>query len=202
MELHPVDHDAQEITTGSRASAVNLVRRLDPEGQHSLALPSSNNIVENGIQSWSWREAMTNGGDRMYGGKVITVKSGELVKRIGVDGTAEAIKDAIKASFGLRSERAFWLEDEEGVVRSLDREMPAGAYALHLDQGITVKIYSQEKDNDHLLEPAGEEKTFYTEAGFDEFLKRRQWAGLREVGSYKDVDTFDELRPMSMYQRA
>lgn len=201
MELHSVEDAAHDLTTGSRVSAVNLVRRLDPEGQQSLALPSNNTVVENGIQSWSWREAMTNGGDRMYGGKVILVKLGEIIKRIGVDGTAEAIKDVIKSSFGLRTDRAFWLEDEEGIIRSLDREMPAGAYTLHLDQGVTVKICFQEKDNDHLLEPA-EEKTFYTEAGFYEFLRRRQWAGLREVGSFREVDTFDELRPMSIYQRA
>ncbi|MCO5561451.1 hypothetical protein L7F22_015072 [Adiantum nelumboides] len=186
---------------GSRASAVNIVRRLDTDGQISLALPSNAAIVENGLQSWSWREAMTNGGDRMYGGKVILVKFGEVMKRIGIDGTAEAIKDAIKSSFGLRSERAFWLEDEEGIIRCLDRDMPAGAYTLSLDEGVTVKICFHEKEGDHLLEPA-EEKTFYTEAGFNEFLRRRQWPGLREVGSFRDVDTFDELRSLRIYQRA
>ncbi|MCO5607885.1 hypothetical protein L7F22_062087 [Adiantum nelumboides] len=201
MESCSVEGDAQKPATGSRASAVNIVRRLDTDGQISLALPSNAAIVENGLQSWSWREAMTNGGDRMYGGKVILVKFGEVMKRIGIDGTAEAIKDAIKSSFGLRSERAFWLEDEEGIIRSLDRDMPAGAYTLNLDEGVTVKICFHEKEGDHLLEPA-EEKTFYTEAGFNEFLRRRQWPGLREVGSFRDVDTFDELRSLSIYQRA
>ncbi|KAH7300272.1 hypothetical protein KP509_24G053900 [Ceratopteris richardii] len=185
---------------GSRGSTGNIVRRLDSDGQISLALPSNAAVVENGLSTWSWREAMTNGSDRLYGGKVIFVKLGELVKRIGVDGTAEAIKDAIKSSFGLRSERAFWLEDEEGIVRCLDRDMPAGAYTLHLDEGVTIKICFQDKENEHLLEPA-EEKTFYSEAGFNEFLRRRQWVGLREVGSLRDIDTFEELRPLTIYQR-
>lgn len=200
MELHSVEDSAHGIITGSGASAVNVVRRLDTEGQHSLALPSNNTVVESGIQSWSWREAMANDGDRMCGGKVILVKLGEVIKRIGVDGTAGAIKDVIKSSFGLRTDRAFWLEDEEGIIRSLDREMPAGAYTLQLDQGVTVKICFQEKENDHLLEPA-EEKTFYSEAGFHEFLRRRTWARLREVGSFREIDSFDELRPMTVYQR-
>jgi hypothetical protein len=71
-----------------------------------------------------------------YGGKVIVVKCGEFTRRIGVDGTAEAIKEAVKCSFGLRTKRAFWLEDEDGVIRCLDRDMPLGTYILHLDDGM------------------------------------------------------------------
>ncbi|KAF6156898.1 hypothetical protein GIB67_000438 [Kingdonia uniflora] len=68
-----------------------------------------------------------------YGGRVILVKWGDFTKRIGIDGTTDAIKDAIKSAFGLRTSRAFWLEDEDEVVRSLDRDMPLGTYTLHLD---------------------------------------------------------------------
>lgn len=200
MELQSVGHDGQETATGSRASALNLERRLDHEG-HSLALPSNDTVVENGMHSWGWRDPMTNSGDRTYGGKVIIVKLADAIKKIGVDGTTEAIKEAITSSFGLRSKRAFWLEDGDGVIRSLDREMPVGTYTLRLDEGVTVKICLQEDDNDQLLEPTIE-KTFYTEEGFHEFLIRRQWLGLREAGSFRVIDTFDELRPMCIYQRA
>lgn len=77
------------------------------------------------------------GGDNQvtFGGRVILVKWGDYTKRIGIDGTADAIKEAIKSAFGLRTRRAFWLEDEDEVVRSLDRDMPVGTYTLHLDTG-------------------------------------------------------------------
>lgn len=63
------------------------------------------------------------------------MKWGEYTKRIGIDGTSDAIKEAIKCAFGLRTRRAFWLEDEDDVVRSFDRDMPLGTYTLHLDDG-------------------------------------------------------------------
>jgi len=69
------------------------------------------------------------------------VKWGDYTKRIGIDGTPEAIKEAIKSAFGLRTRRAFWLEDEDEVVRALDRDMPVGTYTLNLDDG-TCKLSS------------------------------------------------------------
>lgn len=77
------------------------------------------------------------GGDNhsSLGGRIILVKWGEYTRRIGIDGSADAIKEAIKSAFGLRTRRAFWLEDEDEVVRSLDRDMPLGTYNLHLDDG-------------------------------------------------------------------
>lgn len=186
---------------GPSRSALNLERRLDQEG-HPLALPSADAVVENGIQPWGWRDPTTNGGDRhmSYEGKVICVKCGEIIRKIGVDGTAEAIKEAIKSAFGLRTKRAFWLEDEDGVVRSLDREMPAGAYVLHLDEGLTIKLCIHD-DSGHLMDTT-EEKTFYTEEDFREFLRRRGWLSLREVGGFRDVDSLDELHPLGVYQRS
>lgn len=70
-----------------------------------------------------------------YGGRVISVKYGDYTRKVGVDGTADAIKEAIKSAFRLRTKRAFWLEDEDQIIRSLDREMPLGNYTLHLDEG-------------------------------------------------------------------
>jgi hypothetical protein len=77
------------------------------------------------------------GGDNQvtFGGRVILVKWGDYTKRIRIDGTAEAIKEAIKSAFGLRTRRAFWLEDEDELVCTLDRDMPVGTYNLHLDDG-------------------------------------------------------------------
>ena len=63
------------------------------------------------------------------------VKWDTYTKRIVIDGTSEAIKEAIKSAFGLRTRRAFWLEDEDEVVLTLDRDMPIGTYTLHLDDG-------------------------------------------------------------------
>lgn len=76
-------------------------------------------------------------------GRVISVKWGDYTKRIGIDGTADAIKQAIKSAFRLRTERAFWLEDEQNIVRALDRDMPLGSYSLHVDEGniMLLQIY-------------------------------------------------------------
>lgn len=83
------------------------------------------------------------GGDsQSYGGRVISVKWGNYTRRIGIDGTAEAIKEAIKSAFRLRTKRAFWLEDEDQIVRSLDRDMPLGNYMLQVDEGIVNLAYS------------------------------------------------------------
>lgn len=88
------------------------------------------------------------GGDshgQAFGGRVITVKFGDYTRRIGVDGSAEAIKEAIRSAFGLRTRRAFWLEDEDQIIRCLDRDMPLGNYLLHLDNGEvkfdTIRIF-------------------------------------------------------------
>lgn len=77
------------------------------------------------------------GGDgQSYGGRVILVHWGDYTRKIGIDGTADAIKEAIRSAFRLRTKRSFWLEDEDQIVRSLDRDMPLGSYTLHLDEGI------------------------------------------------------------------
>lgn len=79
------------------------------------------------------------GGDgQSFGGRVISVKWGDYTRRIGIDGTAEAIKEAIKSAFRLRTKRAFWLEDEVQIIRSLDRDMPLGNYLLHVDEGMLI----------------------------------------------------------------
>lgn len=73
-----------------------------------------------------------------YTGRVIWVNYGECTKRIGIDGSSDSIKEAIRSSFGLRTNRAFWLEDENEIVRSLDRDMPLTTYTLCLDAGTFI----------------------------------------------------------------
>jgi len=73
---------------------------------------------------------------RLSAGKVIGVKLGDLARRVRIDGPFESIKESIKTAFGLRTKRPFWLEDEDGVVQTLSRDMPPGQYSLILDPGI------------------------------------------------------------------
>ncbi|KAK9117458.1 hypothetical protein Sjap_016405 [Stephania japonica] len=179
-------------------STLNLERRLDHEGQ-PLSITEADTVGTNGVNPWNWRETSGNGGDgSSYEGRIITVKWGDFTRKVGVDGAADAIKEAIKSAFGLRTRRGFWLEDEYQVIRSLDRGMPLGTYTLHLDEGITIKLCSYDESN--RLPVRTEEKTFYSEDEFHEFLNRQGWSCLRELTGFRSVDTIDELRPAEMYQ--
>ncbi|XP_062185535.1 trihelix transcription factor GT-1-like isoform X1 [Phragmites australis] len=167
------------------------------DDRHPLPLTTADAVATNGVNPWNWRDTSTNGGDNQgtFCGRIILVKWGEYIKRIGIDGTAEAIKEAIKSAFGLRTRRAFWLEDEDEVVRTLDKDMPIGTYTLHLDDGMTIKLCTF--DN---ADRMTEDKTFYTEEDFRDFLSRRGWTLLREYGGYRIADTLDDLRPGAIYQ--
>ncbi|KAK6139177.1 hypothetical protein DH2020_027079 [Rehmannia glutinosa] len=178
-------------------ATVNLERRLD-EGQ-PLAITAGDAVGPGGVSPWNWRETPGNGEhSNTYDGRVITVKFGDYTKRIGIDGTAEFIKEAIKSAFGLRTRRAFWLEDEDSVVRTLDRDMPLGNYTLHVDEGLTIKVCCYE-DAEHLPVHT-EDKTFYTEDDFRDFLSRRCWTFLREYNGYRNIDSMDELCPGAIYR--
>lgn len=78
---------------------------------------------------------------RSLTGKVIGVRLGDLTRRVRIDGPFESIKESIKTAFGLRTKRPFWLEDDEGVVQTLSRDMPPGQYSLILDPGINQPSY-------------------------------------------------------------
>ncbi|KAA8548193.1 hypothetical protein F0562_004546 [Nyssa sinensis] len=119
-------------------STVNLERPLEHDGD-PLAITTADAVAASGVPPWNWRETPGNVGEghSSYGGRVITVKWGEYSRRIGIDGTTDAIKETIKSAFRLRTKRALWLEDEDNVIRSLDRDMPLGNYTLHLDEGTT-----------------------------------------------------------------
>ncbi|CAI0426098.1 unnamed protein product [Linum tenue] len=177
---------------------LNLERRLDHDG-HPLAITAADAVAASGVPPWNWREAPGSGADsQSYGGRVITVKYGDYLRRIGIDGTADAIKDAIRSGFRLRTKRAFWLEDEDQVIRSLDRDMPLGNYTLHLDEGLGIKVCLYD-ETDHIPVHT-EEKLFYTEDDYRDFLNRRGWTCLREFDGYRNVDSMDDLRPGALYR--
>ncbi|KAA8530137.1 hypothetical protein F0562_004846 [Nyssa sinensis] len=180
-------------------SAVNIERPLDHAGD-PLAITTADAVATSGVPPWNWRETPANGGGEghsSYGGKVIIVKWGEYTRRIGIDGTADAIKEAIKSAFRLRTKRAFWLEDEDNVIRSLDRDMPSGNYSLHLDEGISMKVCLYDESEGMALRT--KDKTFYTEDDFHDFLTRHRLIGLREINGYRSFDNLDDLRPGAMY---
>ncbi|XP_050383802.1 trihelix transcription factor GT-1-like [Argentina anserina] len=182
-------------------TAVDLERQLDHDGD-PLAITAGDGVAANEVPPWNWREGPENGGEghSSYCGRIITVKLGEYNRRIGIDGTADAIKEAIKSAFRIRTKRAFWLEDEYQVVRSLDRDMPLGNYTLHLDEGVTIKLCLCD-ESDRIVRT--EEITFYTEDDFRDFLTRRGLIGLRdlrELSGYRRIDTLDDLQSGAMYQ--
>ncbi|XP_039059827.1 trihelix transcription factor GT-1-like isoform X5 [Hibiscus syriacus] len=201
------------VEAGGRPT-LNLERRLDHDG-HPLAIAAADAVAASGVPPWNWRETPGNeifvfyllfcstlvleGGDcQAYGGRVITVKFGDYTRRIGIDGTAVAIREAIKSAFRLRTKRAFWLEDEDNIVRSLDREMPLGNYTLHLDEGLAIKVCHYD-ESDHIPVHT-EDKIFYVEDDYREYLARRGYTGLREIDGYRNIDTMDDLRTNAIYR--
>lgn len=45
-----------------------------------------------------------------------------------------------------------------------------------------------------------EDKTFYTEDDFRDFLSRRGWTCLREYNGFRNIDSMDELCPGVIYR--
>ncbi|CAL4930194.1 unnamed protein product [Urochloa decumbens] len=60
--------------------------------------------------------------------------------------------------------------------------------------GVTIKLC----DTNRMQTP--EDKTFYTEEDFRDFLARRGWTLLREYGGYRNVESLDDVRPGAIYQ--
>ncbi|KAF8066118.1 hypothetical protein N665_1160s0019 [Sinapis alba] len=204
MQFTDKGFDDQSISFGSVEAngrpALNLERRLDHDG-HPLAITTVDAVVANGVPPWNWRETPGNGGDahgQPFGGRVITVKFGDYTRRIGVDGSAEAIKETIRSAFRLRTRRAFWLEDEDQVVRCLDRDMPLGNYLLHVDDGLAIRVCHYDESNQ--LPVHAEEKIFYTEEDYRDFLARRGWTCLLQVDGFRNIDNMDDLQPGAVYR--
>eukprot|EP00245_Coleochaete_scutata_P001618 TRINITY_DN1199_c0_g2_i1.p1 TRINITY_DN1199_c0_g2~~TRINITY_DN1199_c0_g2_i1.p1 ORF type:complete len:456 (-),score=89.29 TRINITY_DN1199_c0_g2_i1:201-1529(-) len=132
-------------------------------------------------------------------GRTITVRLGENLRRIGIEGPSEAIKETIKAVFRLRSKRPFWLVDDAGIVWTISPDMPKTNYTLQQDEGVTVKVCVYD-DQDGMTAASEEEKTLYTDDDFQNYLKRKRWGGLREMGSSRHIGSIEELQPGAIYQ--
>lgn len=64
--------------------------------------------------------------------------------------------------------------------------------------GLTIKVYYFEEP-EHLPVHT-EDKTFYTEDDFRDFLSRRGWTCLREYNGFRNIDSLDELCPGAIYR--
>ncbi|KAF5754132.1 hypothetical protein HanXRQr2_Chr17g0787801 [Helianthus annuus] len=165
------------VEEGNARGALNLERGLDQEG-HPLAITAADTMAATGVSPWNWRETPGNGDqNNSYGGRVISVKLGDYTRRIGIDGSPDAIKEALKSAFRLRTNKGFWLEDVVNIVRTIDRDMPLGNYTPHVDEGLMIKVCFHTED-----------KIFYTEDDFRDFLSRRGWICLREFNSYRNIE--------------
>lgn len=63
--------------------------------------------------------------------------------------------------------------------------------------GMAIKVYLYDK-SDHI--PVTEDKIFYTEDDYRDFLARRGWTCLREVDGYRNIENMDDLRPGAIYR--
>lgn len=64
--------------------------------------------------------------------------------------------------------------------------------------GVAVKVcLYDEPDN---IPVHTEEKIFYTEDDYREFLTRRGWTCLREFDGYRNIENMDDLRPGAIYR--
>ncbi|XP_042058824.1 trihelix transcription factor GT-1-like [Salvia splendens] len=188
------DMDDASLTFGHMEGTGGSATHMDLEA-HPLSITTEADAVN--VSPWNWKDTLPGKGEQRntYCGRVITVKMGEYTKRIGIDGSGDAIKETIKSVFGLRTKRPFWLEDEDNIVRALDREMPIGNYILHVDEGLMIRVCSPEHLPVHT-----EEKTFFTDDDFCQFLSRRCWTCLRENNGYRHIDSMDELCPGAVYR--
>uniref|UniRef100_A0A7C8ZTK5 GT-1/4-like C-terminal domain-containing protein n=1 Tax=Opuntia streptacantha TaxID=393608 RepID=A0A7C8ZTK5_OPUST len=160
-----------------------------------VGIYESDIVAANRVSAWNCRGRVDDLGS---GGRVVTIKWGDHNRRIGIDGSSEAIKDAIRSAFGLRTRRPFWLEDSEGIVRTIDRDMPLKDYILHLDGGLNIKVLLYNPSND--LPNHAEEKTFYVEDDFHDFLLRHGFIALKGLNCCKSVRSIDDLHPGEVYQ--
>lgn len=64
--------------------------------------------------------------------------------------------------------------------------------------GLTIKVCFYDEPGPMPVHT--EDKTFYTEDDFRDFLRRRGWTCLREYNGYRNVDSMDELLPGAIYR--
>lgn len=69
---------------------------------------------------------------------------------------------------------------------------------VRLYPGLAIKVCLYD-ESDHIPVHT-EDKTFYTEDDYHNFLGRRGWACLREFDGYRNIENMDDLRPGAMYR--
>ncbi|RVW66407.1 Trihelix transcription factor GT-1 [Vitis vinifera] len=158
--------------TDGRKARFNSEKVMDYD-QHSLGISEAEVVAANGLPPWNRKETPGSGteNESAYTGKVIWVNYGECTKRIGIDGSSDSIKEAIRA---LNWDFFFF-------------------------PGLTIKICLYDQPC-QLLPVRTEEKTFYCEDDLRDFLHHRGWMGLRDLSCYKVVEKLEDLRPSEMYQ--
>lgn len=63
--------------------------------------------------------------------------------------------------------------------------------------GLAIKVCLYD-ESDHIPVHT-EEKIFYTEEDYHNFLSHRGWSRLREFDGYRNIDNMDDLRPGAIY---
>ncbi|KAK1357926.1 hypothetical protein POM88_051182 [Heracleum sosnowskyi] len=133
------------------------------------------------------------------GGRWTVVQRGTEERRIGLDGSFEAIREAIRCAFGLKTRQEFSLEDEYGIMRPLDRTMPSGTYTLVVNPGV-IMSFCYAKDPNH-TECKVYTKTLATQDDLSEFLEKNGWIGLISRGDDENeiIDIMDDLQHDVVY---
>ncbi|KAL8123307.1 trihelix transcription factor GT-1-like [Apium graveolens] len=136
------------------------------------------------------------------GGRWIVVRRGRDERKIGLDGSFEAIREVIRCAFGLQTRQEFCLVDEFGIMRPLDRTMSPGIYELTVNPGV-IMSFCYAKDPNH-TECEVYTKTLATQADLSEFLEKNRWIGLRnpeedENDEKEILDIMDDLQHDVVY---
>lgn len=64
--------------------------------------------------------------------------------------------------------------------------------------GLAIKLCLYDDPNQ--IPVHTEEKTFYSDDDFRDFLERRGWIGLKDLTCYRIADALNDLHPGEMYQ--
>ncbi|KAK7281772.1 hypothetical protein RIF29_10036 [Crotalaria pallida] len=67
-----------------------------------------------------------------------------------------------------------------------------------VDSGLAIKVCLY-VESDHIPVHT-EDKIFYSELDYHDFLMRRGWTCLREFDSFRHIDNLDDLRPDAIYR--
>ncbi|KAL6319112.1 hypothetical protein AAG906_011190 [Vitis piasezkii] len=177
--------------TDGRKARFNSEKVMDYD-QHSLGISEAEVVAANGLPPWNRKETPGSGteNESAYTGRVIWVNYGEYTKRIGIDGSSDSIKEAIRhLHIAYTPSHYKQFKYFQGIKLELFFFFP----------GLTIKICLYDQPC-QLLPVRTEEKTFYCEDDLRDFLHHRGWMGLRDLSCYKVVEKLEDLHPSEMYQ--